>query len=94
MDRPIQVGDLVQVVKAPHNHSEKHLGLIYRVSYIHPLNPKCPDCGQLLAYGDTPLCEKEPTEEEHLALGFAAFLRSPNSKARKQKKNSGSQHEP
>lgn len=52
MSEPIKAGDLVVIVKSPHSCSNDRLGVIFRVDYIHPLNPRCVFCGVDLALGD------------------------------------------
>lgn len=51
MAEPIKAGDLVMVVRTPHVCSVGWLGHIYRVAYIHPLNPTCRVCGADLVPG-------------------------------------------
>ena len=58
MDRPIQVGDLVQVVRWPHpcTHgavSGKTFPWIFRVKRIRAISPKCPNCNQQIEPGSS-----------------------------------------
>lgn len=46
MSEPIKVGDLVMVVKWPHEHRQKYLGHIFPVQSIAAY-VSCSQCGQL-----------------------------------------------
>lgn len=53
MDKPISVGDLVQVIRWPHDcFPRTSFPTIFTVLEIHPMNPRCPRCDEQVALGD------------------------------------------